>query len=214
MRVEVKVCGITRPEDALIAVAAGASYLGVVLAPGPRRVQVEQARRIVDVAGGVPVLGVFGAQQLTAILHMAAEAGLRGVQLPASHPREFARRLRDTGLMVWRSIRVTTEDALGWVAASREAGSAVLIDIGPLAISGPEGVSLPLYLAREARAQLPGHQMVLAGGLTPATVAEAVALVRPDIVDVSAGVESSPGVKDPERLGAFMEAAVGEHSSP
>lgn len=214
MHVDVKVCGITRPDDAMAAVAAGASYLGVVLGPSPRRVPIEQARRIVKAAGRVPVLGVFGSQQLTSILHVAADIGLRGVQLHASHPREFARRIKDTGLLVWRSVRVITEDALGWVAISREAGSAVLIDIGPMGISGPEGVSLPLYLAREARAQLPGHPMVLSGGLTPANVAGAVALVRPDIVDVSAGVESSPGVMDPARLVAFMEAAVGEHTFP
>jgi phosphoribosylanthranilate isomerase len=214
VHVDVKVCGITRPEDATRAVAAGAAYLGIVLASSPRRVQMDQARRIVEAAGAVPVLGVFGGQQLTSILHTVAELGLRGVQLQASHPRDFARRIKDTGLLVWRSVRVITEDALGWVGPTREAASAVLIDIGTLGISGPEGVSLPLYLAREARAQLPGHQMVLAGGLTPTTVAEAVALVHPDIVDVSAGVESSPGVKDPELLVAFMEAAVGEHSSP
>jgi phosphoribosylanthranilate isomerase len=214
MHVDVKVCGITRPEDAVAAVAAGASYLGVVFTASPRRVTLPAAERIVQAAGAIPVIGVFGSQQLTSMLHIAAEVGLRGVQLHASHPRDFARRLRDSGLLVWRSVRVTSEDALGWVAPTRDAASAVVIDVGPLGVSGPEGVSLPLYLAREARAQLPGHQMVLAGGLTPATVAEAVAMVRPDIVDVNSGVESAPGIKDPERLVAFMEAAVGEHSSP
>lgn len=212
--VDVKVCGITRPEDAVAAVAAGASYLGVVFASSPRRVPVEVAREIVLAAPGVPVIGVFGSQQLTSIMHMAAETGIRGVQLQASHPRDFARRLKENGLIVWRSVRVTSEDALVWVSSTREASSAVLIDTGATGISGPEGDSLPLYLAREARAQLPGHQMVLAGGLTPATVAVAVAAVHPDVVDVSAGVESSPGLKDPERLVAFMEAAVGLHSSP
>jgi phosphoribosylanthranilate isomerase len=117
-------------------------------------------------------------------------------------------------VLVWRSLRVTSEDALVWVGSTREASSVVLIDTGAIGISGPVGDSLPLYLAREARAQLPGDQMVLAGGLTPATVADAVAAVHPDVVDVSAGVESSPGLKDPERLVAFMEAAVGLHSSP
>lgn len=212
--VDVKVCGITRPEDAVAAVAAGASYLGVVFASSPRRVPVDVAREIVRAAPGVPVIGVFGSQQLTSILHMVAETGIRGVQLQASHPKDFARRLKENGLLVWRSVRVTSEDALVWVGSTREASSAVLIDTGAIGISGPEGDSLPLYLAREARAQLPGHQMVLAGGLTPATVADAVAAVHPDVVDVSAGVESSPGLKDPERLVAFMEAAVGLHSSP
>ena len=78
--------------------------------------------------------------------------------------------------------------------------------------AGGAGVALDLAVAREARARLAGATMVLAGGLRPDTVGEAVALVRPEVVDVSSGVEHLPGIKDPEKIARFMEAVCG-HSA-
>ena len=78
--------------------------------------------------------------------------------------------------------------------------------------TGGTGIALDLTLACEARARLAGGVMALAGGLTPETVAAAVALVRPDIVDVSSGVECLPGIKDPDKIARFLEAVVG-HSA-
>ena len=74
---------------------------------------------------------------------------------------------------------------------------------------GGAGVSLDLAVARVARARLAGTTMVLAGGLTPESVAEAVALVRPEVVDVSSGVEYLPGIKDPDKIARFLEALFG-----
>jgi phosphoribosylanthranilate isomerase len=78
--------------------------------------------------------------------------------------------------------------------------------------SGGTGTPLDLALARQARTGLAGGAMVLAGGLTPESVATAVALVRPDVVDVSSGVEHLPGIKDPDKIARFLEAVVG-HSA-
>ena len=77
---------------------------------------------------------------------------------------------------------------------------------------GGAGVPLDLGIAQQARARLAGRMMVLAGGLTPTTVGHAVALVRPEVVDVSSGVEDLPGKKDPEKIARFMEAVFG-HSA-
>src|SRR2546423_1180903 len=78
--------------------------------------------------------------------------------------------------------------------------------------AGGTGVWLALAVAREARQRLAGATMVLAGGLTPQTVAAAVALVRPEVVDVSSGVERLPGIKDPDKIARFLEAVFG-HSA-
>lgn len=213
MAAEVKVCGLTRPEDAVRAVAAGASYLGVVFAASPRQVSLEAARQIVLAAHGVPVLGVFAGHQVTEILRLCAEAGLAGAQLQSPYATAAARRLREAGLIVWRVARLASEVDLEWLPLLREASSAVMVEAEVLHALGGTGISLPLELAREARAFLPGHQMVLAGGLTPENVADSIAGIRPDIVDVSSGVELRPGIKDPLKMMRFMEAVVGHHSS-
>lgn len=214
MAVEVKICGLTRAEDAAAAAAAGAAYLGVVLAAGSsRRVAPETAREVVAAAGTVPVLGVFGGQRVTEILQLCRTIGLTGAQLHAPQGGGVARQIREQGLIVWRVIRLASENDLASVASLREFSSAVLVEAQDPHVLGGSGAPLPLYLARQARAQLPGHRMVLAGGLTPETVGEAILQIQPDIVDVSSGVELRPGIKDPERIMRFMEAAVGHHSS-
>jgi phosphoribosylanthranilate isomerase len=213
MSVEVKVCGITRVEDVAAAIAAGASYLGVVFAESPRKVDVATAIRLVDAAGDVPVFGVFGGHQLADMLRITQLTGLRGVQLHTLYQTAVAKKLRDAGLLVWRVARIGSEDDLDWLATVREAASAVMVESRVGHALGGAGVALPLYLAREARSHLPGYRMVLAGGLTAENVSEAITNVRPDIVDVSSGVEFRPGIKDPERIMRFIEAAVGHHSS-
>jgi phosphoribosylanthranilate isomerase len=212
--IEIQISGITRPEDAVTAAAAGASYLGIVFTPGPDRVDQSLAREIVLAAGRVPVIGVFaGRLQVSEILRISAAIGLTGVQLSPPHSTADARRIRAMGLKVWRTIPLETERDLAWLPGVRDAATAVVV--GPKARNGVSGTQelLPLYLAREARAHLPGHQMVLAGGLTPDNVGEAIAEVRPDIVSVTTGLDLLPGVKDARRIQQFMEAVIG-HCTP
>ncbi len=213
MAASIKICGLTEPDDAAIAAGAGASYLGVVFARSPRRVTASVAESIVAAARGIPVFGVFGGQQVFEILRLCAELGLAGAQLQTPYPVSVARRLRDAGLLVWRVGRLAVPEDLDGIALLRESSSAVLVEASVPDALGGTGVSLPLDLAREARARLPGHQMVLAGGLTAETVAEAIEAVHPDIVDVSSGVELRPGVKDPGRIMKFIEAVLGHQPS-
>ncbi|HEU5170816.1 MAG TPA: hypothetical protein VFU46_09770 [Gemmatimonadales bacterium] len=213
MAAEVKICGLTRPEDAAAAATSGADYLGVVFASGPRVVSAVQARSIAAAGGGRPVLGVFGGQTPDEILRLRDAGGLAGAQLHGSHVAADAARLRAEGMLVWRVVRMHDEADLARLDELWEA-DAVLVEPRLSHAEGGAGVALALALARAARARLTGRRMVLAGGLTPDTVGAAVGLVAPDVVDVSSGVEMLPGIKDPSRLLRFVEAARGRSAVP
>jgi phosphoribosylanthranilate isomerase len=208
MVVRVKICGLTRAEDAEVAAGAGAAFLGVVFAEGPRVVTPARAAQIVSAAGGVPVFGVFGRQSEADILATAGRAGLAGAQLHGPHTSATAARLRAAGLRVWRVVRIATPTDLDEVARHADEADAVLVEPRVPHGEGGTGTPLTLELAQAARARLAGP-MVLAGGLTPASVANARDLVRPEVLDVSSGVERLPGIKDPELIARFLEAALG-----
>jgi phosphoribosylanthranilate isomerase len=206
MVVDAKICGLTRPEDAALAAEHGAWRLGVIFAGGPRQLDPARARAIVSAAGRIPVLGVFGPGPVRTILEVIAEAGLAGAQLHGDHPPETAASLRDAGVEVWQCWAVDLDAPLPADTPARlRCARTVLLEARLGGQSGGLGLPLPLALAREARQRLRGPRVVLAGGLTESTVAEAIRVVRPDAVDVSSGVESSPGIKDPVRLVRFLE---------
>ncbi|MES2305951.1 MAG: phosphoribosylanthranilate isomerase [Gemmatimonadota bacterium] len=206
MVVDAKICGLTRPADAELAARQGAWRLGVIFAGGPREVTASQAREIVAAAGAVPVLGVFADREFEAILDIVAEAGLAGVQLHGASDPAVAARFRATGLEVWRVAAVETEAGLAALLAERAAAAdALLVEPRHPDGLGGKGIALPMSLAIAARRAAPGARFVLAGGLAPENVAEAIRLVGPDAVDVSSGVESAPGRKDAERLIRFLE---------
>ena len=171
-----------------------------------------RAAEIAEVGGSIPVIGVYGDQSVEEILRINEKAGLTGAQLHGPYPRAAAAELRRRGLLVWRVVRIAEPGDLDALSAAALDADAVLVEPRVPHASGGTGVPLDIAVAREARSRLAGRTMVLAGGLTPATVGEAVALVRPEVVDVSSGVESLPGKKDPEKIARFMEAVFG-HSA-
>lgn len=206
MGVDAKICGLTRPADAAFAVAHGAWRLGVVFASGPRVVSPAQARAIVNASGGVPVLGVFGPMPLRSMLETVADAGLAGVQLYGHHEPDVARALRAAGLETWSVVPVRAGMDLGaTLATAAQDADALLVEAAVPGGSGGKGIVIAHELARSARAAAPPIRFVLAGGLTADSVGEAIRVVGPDAVDVSSGVESSPGVKDHGRLARFLE---------
>ena len=209
MTARVKICGLTRPEDAARAAAAGASFLGVVFAGGPRRVSFVRAAEIVAASRGVPVLGVFGDQSVEEIVRGSRGAGLAGAQLHGPFGPADAARLAEAGLIVWRVLRIARLEDLDLLPETSLHAETVLIEPRVPGAQGGAGVPLHLDLAVEARRRMPDSRMALAGGLTPETVGRAVALVRPDVVDVSSGVESLPGIKDHEKIARFLEAVLG-----
>ncbi len=214
MAVEAKICGLTRPGDAAVAVEAGASYLGVVFASGPRTITVPMASEIVAAASGTPVFGVFGPQSAEEILRCRDDGGLAGAQLHGEFDPALAARLRGEGMMVWAVAHLTSLADCARLAGFASGTDAVLVEPRVPGQTGGAGVPLGLDLARQAREALAGRRMVLAGGLRPDSVAAAVAAVTPDVVDVSSGVEVTTGRKDPTLIRLFLEAVRDDQPFP
>ncbi len=208
MPAEVKICGLTRSVDAEFADAAGASYLGVIFAGGPRERSPADARATLSGRRARKV-GVFAGQSAAEISEIAAIVGLDVVQLHGTSSVARVAEVRAaTGLEVWAVVRTST----GLLTASDEkladAADALVVDALVPGTLGGTGVALPwMELGESLDAMASGHRIVLAGGLTAENVGEAIDYVSPMVVDVSSGVESSPGIKDQKLVRAFIAAA-------
>jgi phosphoribosylanthranilate isomerase len=212
VRIRVKICGITRPEWAVAAAEAGADAIGLVFAPSPRRIKAAEATRIIRaLPPWVSPVGVFVDDDPMRVRAMAA-LGLAAVQL---HGDEPPRALADLGsLKVIKAFRIGSEAdvaaAVAWKKESERLGrvaDAYLAD-ARLPAGGPKGGSGQVADWRlAARMILEGLEpLILAGGLGPENVAEAVAAVRPWGVDGSTGLETAPGRKSPEKMRMFVDA--------
>jgi len=199
----VKICGITNREDALAAVEAGAHALGFVFAASPRQVTPAQAAEIIAALPPfVLTVGVFVDAEVAPTL---SRCPLHAVQF---HGQESPGVLAGiTGVRRIKACRVATSADLELLAAYREVADAFLLDARVPGIAGGTGQSFPWPLAREACRF--GRPIILAGGLTPENVTAAIAAGRPEAVDVSSGVEASPGRKDPDAMRRFVAAAMG-----
>jgi len=205
--VDANICGLTRPGDAALAARLGASYLGVVFAESTRQVGPAMARDIVNAGGGVPVVGVFVSHPVDEILRLRDAAGLSAVQLHGAYDAAARMRFRREKLPTWAVQHIDGPDDLERLLEQASGADVVMIEPRVPGAVGGTGVALDLSLAQAARARIGRARMALAGGLRPDTLARAIALVSPDIVDVSSGVESAPGLKDADRLARFLEVA-------
>ena len=207
MATDIKICGLTRSIDAEYADAAGVEYLGVIFAGGPRERTPAQAR---DTLAGrrARKVGVFADQLETVIAGVVETVGLDVVQLHGGADPDRVERVRAaTGKEVWAVVR--TADGLfpDGIAELCEAADALLIDAHVPGQLGGSGVQVPWDRLGESLDALDYHpRIILAGGLTPDNVGEAIDLVAPNVVDVSSGVESSAGIKDHSRIRAFVGA--------
>jgi len=197
----VKICGVTRVEDALIAAAAGADYVGLNFWSGSRRrVDVARAREIAAALGdAVTKVGIFVDAPADEVEAVAAEVGLDLVQL---HGNESVAYCRGFAARAIRAVRVGTAADLEVLA--NHPASLFLLDT-PSAGFGGSGRTFDWTLAAAAHAH--GRRFFLAGGLTPDNVAAAVAAVKPYGVDVAGGVERAPGIKDHDLVRRFIAAA-------
>ena len=206
--VEVKICGLTRAVDAEYADAAGASYLGVIFAGGPRERHPQQAR---DTLAGrrARKVGVFADQPASEIAAIAQTVGLHVIQLHGASDPERVQAVRAaTGLEVWAVVRTPDGRLSDQAESLADEADALVVDALVPGMLGGSGVSIPwLELGESLDAMEQAHRIVLAGGLTPENVAEAIDYVSPMVVDVSSGVESAPGIKDHARIRAFIAAA-------
>ncbi|MFH7593537.1 phosphoribosylanthranilate isomerase [Streptomyces racemochromogenes] len=193
----VKICGLKTPEDVDVAVAAGAHAVGFVLAPNsPRTVTADLAR---ELAARVPervlTVGVFRGQPLEEVRRLTGESGVRGVQLHGDEGPEYYEELRAPGRTL---LRATAEH----VARCGEYGEDLLL------IDAPDPGSGKPWNWGSAQFTAPEGRWLLAGGLGPDNVREAVRATGAWGVDVSSGVERERGVKSPDLIRAFIEAAT------
>ena len=202
----VKICGITRLEDAELATGLGAWALGFILWPGSRRAAdpAVAAGIAAELRRRVELVGVFVNPTLDEVAHAADALHLSHVQLHGDEGPAFcAEAGRRSGCRVIKAVRVATGADLQDL--ERFHTDYHLLDAAAPGQRGGSGHTWNWALAARHRSDVP---VILSGGLTAETVAEGIAAVRPYAVDVASGVEAAPGVKDPDKLAAFFAAAA------
>jgi len=194
--VRVKICGITCLEDALAAAQAGADALGFVFAESPRRVTADQARAIIRrLPPLMTAVGVFVDAPTGLIEEVRNFCRLDAVQLSGEESEAMVTRL---GGRVIKAVKVTDglrPDPKAFLSAT------LLLDAYSPQVKGGSGMTFDWRLAVEPARR---REIILAGGLNPENVIQAIETVRPYAVDVSSGVESKPGRKDHDKLSRFI----------
>jgi phosphoribosylanthranilate isomerase len=214
----IKICANTSLEDAQLAVNAGADTVGFVFAESPRRVTREQVRSITPhLPKTIEKYGVFVDPSFDEVIETVFECGLTGVQLQTTLGPKLAARLREHfaaipgrgPLGILRVMHYASDfDAQLRELSGEHAVDAVLIDSRTAKAVGGTGVVFDWQAAQGSFLRSAPHlRLIVAGGLRPENVAEAIHTLHPWGVDVASGVESSPGKKDPAKVKAFVDAA-------
>ena len=208
--IRVKICGLTRPADVAAVAAAGACYAGFVFfGKSPRNLDPSAARTLaLAVPEGIAKVGLTVDADDASLDAILAEVPLDMLQLHGHESPERVAALRARyGLPVMKAVGVATEEDLPALEDYARVADQILVDAKPpkdAALPGGNGLAFDWRLIAGRRWAVP---WMLAGGLTPETVAEGVRLTGARQVDVSSGVESAPGSKDPERIARFVAAA-------
>lgn len=201
----VKICGITTEEDALLAVAVGADAVGFIFAPSSRQVN---ATRVSDIVKRLPAevltVGVFRNETPSRITSVVNQTGLQAVQLHGNETPQMVEDVKRDVRTVFKAVAAGSE---AFKRSDEFGADAILVD----AATPGSGDVFDWRLAEDAPASV---RLIMAGGLTPANVGDAIVKVRPWGVDVASGVERSPGVKDPALVRAFLRAARSEVEEP
>jgi phosphoribosylanthranilate isomerase len=210
--VRVKICGLTEPSGLVAAEEAGAAYVGFVFfPPSPRSLEPDAAAALaVTVRPGIAKVGLFVNPDDATLDAVLERVPLDMIQLHgAETPERVAAVRRATGLPVMKAVGLAGPEDLAALAEHEGAADQILVDAKPpkgAARPGGNAVAFDWRLIAGRRWTRP---WMLAGGLTPDNVAEAVRLTGARQIDVSSGVESAPGVKDPARIRAFIAAVRG-----
>ena len=208
--VAVKVCGITEPRGLDAAISAGARYIGFVFfPPSPRHLNTDAARLLaLAVPPGVVKVGLFVDAADSEVDQVLERVPLDMLQLHGHETPERLQELRArTGLPIMKALGLATKDDLAALDIWSRVADQILVDARPPAdapLPGGNGLAFDWRLLEGRRWSLP---WMLAGGLTPDNVAEAIARTRARQVDVSSGVEATPGLKDAARIRTFLAAA-------
>jgi len=205
--VRVKICGITNEEDALAAVRLGADALGFIFAPSPRQVSPESARRIIDLLPPfVQIVGVFVDETLDNIRRMIDRCGLDLFQLQGDEPPGFCRELMPRTI---KSFRIRDASSLASMGRYRGAVKALHLDTFRKGTKGGTGETFNWELA-VAAGRL-GMPVILAGGLGPSNIEEAMEQVAPFALDVNSGIEERPGKKNLALMEELMKKVKGRN---
>ena len=220
----VKICGLTSATDAALAASAGADALGFVFARSPRQLSIDQAAQITAQLPPAPLrVGVFVDAAAGTLLDAARRARLDVLQLHGDEPLELARSLAGAGVALWKALpmfpdgqdQATCQRLLAWAPWV----DAFLLDTAVAGQSGGTGKTfdwhrvpaLAEFLRREAGVDLP---ILVAGGLRPENIAQAIQASAAWGIDVSSGVEVTPGRKHPDRLRWLVQAARSTFALP
>lgn len=203
--IRVKICGITRVEDALAAVEAGADYLGFIFARSPRRVSASQAAQIIDeLPESIERVGVFVDESTDMMRRVAETARLTMLQLHGSEPAELCQGLSLPAIKVFHIEGNRSLHEIGEYSVER-----ILLEPDVAGMAGGTGQMADWDLASEIVRAFPDRKVFLAGGLGPDNVAAAAGIVRPFAVDASSRLESAPGVKDHGKIRRFIQEVRG-----
>lgn len=205
--VRVKLCGMTRPTDAVHAVSAGADYVGVILSEGFGRSISPEVAAAISGSIAKPTVGVFVDESPEVVVAKCRSAGVQIIQLHGSEPPPDIEYIRGAGSWtVWKSFSVRDpEEATQRVHRYVNAVEGILFDAWHPEVPGGTGTNFHWAEFRTGRDALPAEvDFVLAGGLNASNVQEAIQALGPDIVDVSSGVEISTGVKDTMMVEEFI----------
>ena len=204
--VRVKVCGITRKADAQLAARLGAWAIGLVFADSPRRVTRDGAREIVEHLDlHVLRVGVFVDWAENEIAETVRHAGLDVVQLHGDESPDLCRRLKGQGIKVIKAIRVGGRESLRKIRPYCDTCDFLLLDTFVEGKAGGTGKSFDWTLAREAKS-MTTRPILLSGGIDPGNAKEALDGVRPFALDLSSGLEESPGRKSPQLMKMLFDA--------
>jgi phosphoribosylanthranilate isomerase len=201
----VKICGLTTPQDAVAAIDLGADALGFNFFRGSKRFVGDNVDWIGELPGDTDKIAIVVNPSWDEAKRIAGIAGLSALQLHGQETPDFCWRLQAEGIRFEKAIPVTSPDSL--INVPDFFTRTVLLDSSASGEFGGSGRIFPWEIGRRFVEENAHLQVVLAGGLTAENVAEAVAAVRPFGVDVTTGVEASPGRKDYRRLRAFLAAA-------
>jgi phosphoribosylanthranilate isomerase len=213
MNLWIKICGNTSTEDALLAAEAGADALGFVFAPSPRQVTSEQVAKIIPrLPAAVEKIGVFVDSTFDEIDAVARECKLTGVQLHFESNPDLLEKLRErfgSNLRILRVLQYSTSIPGRAAALARNKNiDALLIDSRAANAAGGTGIAFDWNSAASLfRSSGSSPRLVVAGGLTPENVSEAVTTLHPWGIDVVSGVEALPGRKDPEKVRTLIARA-------
>ena len=208
MSTAIKFCGMRRTEDVAMAASLAASYVGVIFADGARQVTPDCAAEILTAAGESRRVGVFGEVSAEEILAIAKAVELDVIQIHSEHTPEFVAHLRPRfDGEIWSAVGVAGVELSAEFEGLSQFADAILLDSKTDTQFGGSGRTFDWSaVTRQIVNVGAGKTVVLAGGLTPGNVSEAMRVLHPDVVDVSSGVESAPGVKDHNLMREFAEA--------